>query len=87
MRQAVSLCLVALLVIPNFPGCSIWRQASQPELWGLSLPETWSYGELRNSGKTHFEARRIIRQSRSGDKDLEAITPFNPPVVPSRPNH
>jgi hypothetical protein len=46
-------------------GCSSYRQVSRPELWGMSLPETWEYDLLRSSGKSHSEARRFIRQRRN----------------------
>ena len=61
----VRLFLVTVLILTISPGCSVWRQASRPELWGMSLPETWDYDMLRSSGVSHSEARRIIRQKRT----------------------
>lgn len=57
--------LLTAVVLPYSTGCSIYRHASRPELWGMSLPETWEYDSLRKSGKSHSEARQIIWQRRN----------------------
>ncbi len=58
-------CVLATLLIPFSTGCSIWRQVTRPELWGLTLLETWEYDSLRKSGQSHAEARQTIRQKRA----------------------
>jgi len=71
-------CLLATLILFTSTGCSIWRQVSRPELWGLSLPETWRYDSLRASGKSHLEARQIIRTSPTKlptPQELETVEP------------
>ncbi len=62
--RMVLLCAAAVLLLPVSTGCSVYRYVSRPELWGMSLPESWEYDSLRHDGKSHSEARRIIRNSR-----------------------
>lgn len=62
------ICLLAASTLPFATGCSLYRQVSRPELWGLSLPESWEYDNLRNSGKSHFEARQMIWRSRQAPR-------------------
>lgn len=76
MRSNLILCcLVTALAIPSMSGCAIYRHYSRPELWGLSFTESWDYDLLRHSGRSHAEARRIIRERKgepylSPDDDL-----------------
>jgi len=63
--KLVLVCVLATLFLPVSTGCSVWKQVSRPELWGLGLPEMWEYDRLRNSGKSHKETRQITRQSRA----------------------
>ena len=58
------LILFCLLTIP-LTGCTIYRQASRPELWGLGPTEMWDYDSMRESGMSHAEARRILRERRA----------------------
>ncbi len=69
MRQKLILVAVmAMLTVPFSTGCSVWRQVSRPELWGLSLLETWEYDRHRRSGKSVLESRRAARQSIAAKK-------------------
>jgi hypothetical protein len=61
--KTTSIVGLAMLLVLFSTGCSVWRVVSCPELWGMSLPETWEYDLQRASGKSVQEARRAARQS------------------------
>ena len=70
------LCVLVMLLVPLFTGCTIYRRATSPQTWGLSLTEEWEYGDLRNSGVSHWEARRRLREKRDAKfaaTDVEAM--------------
>lgn len=70
--KLVLVCLLTALVLPMAAGCTYWRYGSRPELWGMGLLETWEYDSMRQSGMTHWEARRIIRERRAEEAEPEA---------------
>ena len=75
MRTRVSIILLGLCLMFSFTaGCSVWRQASRPELWGLSLPESWEYDYHRSSGMSVLESRRAARQHLKLKLEMEAST-------------
>lgn len=56
-----SIGIVSLLFIAlTCSGCTLWRYYSRPELWGLSHQESFEYDKLRQSGKSHGEARSLV---------------------------
>ncbi len=74
--RCIYLGLLVMLLVPLFTGCTIYRRATLPQVWGLSLTEEWEYGTLRNSGMSHWEARRELREERdakSAATDVEAM--------------
>jgi hypothetical protein len=58
--QSTFIVVLAILLLSCSSGCTYWRIASQPELWGLTIPETWEYG--RRPGELILEARRNARR-------------------------
>jgi hypothetical protein len=53
MRVKLRICaLFVLTATVSTTGCTYWRYVSRPELWGMSLEESWEYDRQRNQAMT-----------------------------------
>jgi len=45
MGSKITAIVIVVSFLTLFSGCTLWRQATKPATWGMSLPELWEYEE------------------------------------------
>lgn len=58
-------CSLGIILLIVSSGCTYYRYAVRPHVWGMTIQESWDYDNLRyESGLSNLEARRAIFLSR-----------------------